>query len=104
MGEEGSVKKDAHADQGNGGGRWAREMRGFLHPGSMLFKESSFSCPWVIFSSKQLQQTRGDYSTRLNLSDASEASLYALLLFGGMLQVDHRANAVTVDEWITFSG
>merc|ERR1712039_250835 len=89
---------------GVGRGSWANEMRGFLHPASLLFQETSYSCPWVVFSSKQIQQTRGDYSTRLNLSDASEASIFALLLFGGILRADHRGNQVTIDDWICFSG
>lgn len=90
--------------KGKGGKDGPRDVRGFLHPASLLFKETSYSCPFVVFSSKQLQQTQGDYPTRLNLSQASEASVYALLLFGGRLQVDHRGSTVTVDEWIRLSG
>jgi len=84
---------------------WANnEARGFLHPGSVLYKESSYSCPYVVFSSKQVQQTHGDYATKLILSEASEASIYALLLFGGRLRVLHSSHEVTIDEWIAFSG
>lgn len=47
---------------------------------------------------------QNEYGTRLNLSDASEASLYALLLFGGKLEADHRNNEVVIDSWIRLSG
>jgi len=99
-----SVAGDLSRQQSEGGKGGRQDMRGFLHPASVLFKETSYSCPFVVFSSKQLQQTQGDYSTRLNLSDASEASIFALLLFGGRLEVDHRSNTVMVDNWITLSG
>eukprot|EP00929_Paragymnodinium_shiwhaense_P043873 TRINITY_DN22530_c0_g2_i1.p1 TRINITY_DN22530_c0_g2~~TRINITY_DN22530_c0_g2_i1.p1 ORF type:complete len:1435 (+),score=380.84 TRINITY_DN22530_c0_g2_i1:69-4373(+) len=87
--------------------RQYNDIRAFLHPASMLFKETSYSCPYVVFSTKQVQQTRSattGYSSRLNLSDASEASIYALLLFGGRLAPDHSNNMLTIDDWITFSG
>lgn len=90
--------------QADTGRRWQRDLRGFLHPASVLFKVTSYSCPYVVFSSKQLQQTQGDYATKLSLSDCSEASTYAMLLFGGALSADHRENEVTIDEWIRFSG
>merc|ERR1712137_1389007 len=34
---------------GVGRGSWANEMRGFLHPASLLFQETSYSCPWSCF-------------------------------------------------------
>lgn len=88
---------------GKGAKGWC-DMRAFLHPSSLLFKETNYSCPFVVFSSKQLQQVQSEYGTRLNLSEASEASLYALLLFGGKLEADHKTNEVTVDSWIRLSG
>lgn len=100
-----TVGSDAQGDAGTGW-LWKRQestRRVFLHPSSLLFKESSYSCPYVIFSSKQAQEARGDYPSRVNLSEASEASVYALLLFGGRLRADTRRNEVSVDEWITFS-
>lgn len=84
-------------------GRESR-VRAFLHPSSFLFKETSYSCPYVIYSSKQAQEAREDRGPRLNLSESSEASVYALLLFGGQLHVDSHSNEVSIDGWITFSG
>ncbi|CAK9098128.1 DExH-box ATP-dependent RNA helicase DExH1, partial [Durusdinium trenchii] len=72
--------------------------RAFLHPSSLLFKESSYSCPYIIFSEKTIQQQNNpEHPTKLVLTGCSEASVYALLLFGGHLTVDHQQVEVTVD-------
>jgi len=77
--------------------------RAFLHPSSVLFKQANYSCPWVVFSSKQAQEARDDKPSRLNLSEASEASIFALLLFGGALYANIQQNTVVIDNWIMFS-
>eukprot|EP00927_Polykrikos_kofoidii_P037399 TRINITY_DN31540_c0_g2_i1.p1 TRINITY_DN31540_c0_g2~~TRINITY_DN31540_c0_g2_i1.p1 ORF type:complete len:1154 (+),score=222.39 TRINITY_DN31540_c0_g2_i1:223-3462(+) len=95
---------DSHGNGEDMSSRWKRESRAFLHPASLLFQATSYSCPYVIFSSKQVQQTRGStsgFSTKLNLSEVSEASIYALLLFCGTLR--HDGNEVVIDDWIRFS-
>mmetsp|Transcript_95436 Transcript_95436/g.269547 ORF Transcript_95436/g.269547 Transcript_95436/m.269547 type:complete len:265 (-) Transcript_95436:12-806(-) len=102
---EASIGSAAQTETGTGW-LWRRQdstTRAFLHPSSLLFKEASYSCPYVVFSSKQAQEARGDKPSRVNLSEASEASVYALLLFGGRLRADTQRNEVSVDEWITFS-
>jgi len=87
------------------GGRLAR-MRAFIHPSSCIFSQSSYTVPYVVFSAKQVQPPRNpEDSSRLSLSSASECSVFALLLFGGHLRVDHKQNQATVvlDDFVQFS-
>jgi len=80
-------------------------QRAFLHPSSLLFKECNYSCPYVVFSEQTVQpQNNSQYPTRLSLGGCSEASVYALLLFGGGLAVDHHSACISVDGWIQFRG
>lgn len=102
------VASDSFAEDPDSGRRFQKHedsMRAFLHPSSVLFKEANYSCPYVVFSSKQAQEARADLGkpARLNLSEASEASVFALLLFGGSLRAVTQRNEVLVDEWIAFS-
>merc|ERR1711933_281695 len=46
-----------------------------MHPNSVCFGQDHFHCPWLAFYT--IQQT-----TKLYVYDASEASPWALLLFG----------------------
>jgi len=114
----GAIQKDAEArelryfvlDESAGpppdGARMPARARAFLHPSSLLFKETSYACPYVVFSERLVQQQAHNeqFPTRLSLSGCSEASVYALLLFGGHLAVDHQTATIAVDGWIRFSG
>jgi len=85
-------------------GRLAR-TRAFIHPSSCIFSQSSYTVPYVVFSAKQVQPPRNpEDSSRLSLSSASECSVFALLLFGGQLRVDHQKNNATVvlDGFVQF--
>ncbi|CAE7340523.1 DHX57 [Symbiodinium natans] len=80
-------------------------LRAFLHPSSLLFKENSYACPYVMYSDKMVQQQSNPrHPTKLVLTGCSEASVYALLLFGGDLQVNHKEAEVAVDGWADFAG
>eukprot|EP00439_Symbiodinium_sp_Y106_P024021 s428_g2.t3 len=86
--------------------RWRPpRVRAFLHPSSLLFKENSYACPYVMYSDKMVQQQNHPrHPTKLVLTGCSEASVYALLLFGGDLAVDHKEAEVKVDGWADFAG
>ncbi|KAF9469778.1 P-loop containing nucleoside triphosphate hydrolase protein [Collybia nuda] len=73
-----------------------REGRVFLHPGSVLFGETAWKAPFLVYFHKYM-------SSKVFLRDATEVPLYALLLFGGTVSVNHIANSVTVgsrDNWV----
>ncbi|KII93616.1 hypothetical protein PLICRDRAFT_131582 [Plicaturopsis crispa FD-325 SS-3] len=73
-----------------------REGRVFLHPGSVLFGAAAWKSPFLAYFSKHA-------TTKVFLRDATEVPLYALLLFGGTVSVNHIAGGVTVgtkDSWI----
>lgn len=88
----GAVLKDANAkelhyfDEHDG--------RVFLHPSSMLFHATKFKSNYVAVFSKSASGAAG--ASRTYLRDATEVPLYALLLFGGPLSVDHHAGGIAI--------
>jgi ATP-dependent RNA helicase DHX57 len=80
-------------DTDNGRGR---EERVFIHPSSALFSVGNFSCPWLVYNS--IVKTSKPF-----LRDATECSAYALLLFGGTLDVETRNSVISVDGWVKLS-
>ncbi|KAH9178563.1 P-loop containing nucleoside triphosphate hydrolase protein [Lactarius sanguifluus] len=83
----GSVEQDASARQ------WrARDMRGervWVHPASVLFAEARWRSG-VVVSFRRVE------TTKVFLRDVTEVPLYALLLFGGPIVVDHVRGGLTV--------
>lgn len=84
-----------------------REGRVFLHPASVLFDATAWKSPFLVYFHKHM-------TTKVFLRDATEVRrvsilykflfsnylaqvpLYALLLFGGPVTVNHIAGGVTV--------
>ena len=66
-----------------------------LHPGSFLSRTRDFGHDWLVYCEK------GETSQGF-VRDATLVSPYALLLFGGKLDVDFQAETITVDGWATF--
>ena len=52
-----------------------------------------FSCPWLVYNSMVK-------TTKPFLRDATECSAYALLLFGGDLDVEARNSVISIDGWV----
>ncbi len=73
-----------------------KEERVFLHPSSALFTVGGFSCPWLVYHS--MVKTSKPF-----LRDSTECSAYALLLFGGNLEVEARNSVISVDGWVKLS-
>ncbi|KAI0691979.1 P-loop containing nucleoside triphosphate hydrolase protein [Cytidiella melzeri] len=73
------------SDQGGGGGG----SRVFLHPASVLFKAADWKVPFVAYFQKQM-------SSKVFLRDATEVPFYALLMFGGPVEVNHIGGGLTV--------
>lgn len=68
----------------------------FFHPSSFNFGVGKFSCPWLVFH--DLVRTSKPF-----LRGATECSAYALLLFGGDIEVQASKNLIVVDNWVRLS-
>ncbi|CAJ1930609.1 unnamed protein product [Cylindrotheca closterium] len=73
-----------------------KEERVFIHPSSALFSVGNYSCPWLVYHS--MVKTSKPF-----LRDATECSAYALLLFGGQLDVQARNDTIVIDNWVKLS-
>jgi ATP-dependent RNA helicase DHX57 len=104
---EGALEKDGKAKElkffirpqddpeGNADPR-SKEERVFMHPSSANFAVGNYSCPWLVYHS--MVRTSKSF-----LRDATECSAYALLLFGGQLDVQARNGVIVVDDWVKLS-
>jgi len=72
------------------------EERVFVHPASASFAIGSYSCPWLVYN--QLVRTSKSF-----LRDATECSSYALLLFGGNLEIQAANGLIVVDNYVRFA-
>ncbi|KIP11667.1 hypothetical protein PHLGIDRAFT_27719 [Phlebiopsis gigantea 11061_1 CR5-6] len=63
--------------------------RVFLHPASVLFHSAEWKSPFVAYFQKQ-------QTTKLFLRDATEVPIYAMLLFGGPVTVNHVGGGLTI--------
>ncbi|KZT08749.1 P-loop containing nucleoside triphosphate hydrolase protein [Laetiporus sulphureus 93-53] len=66
-----------------------KDGRVFLHPASVLFNETVWRSPFVTYFLKQA-------TSKVFLRDATEVPVYALLLFGGPVLVNHIGGGLTV--------
>lgn len=69
--------------------------RMFLHPESVNFDEGNYDTRWLAYFSRVL-------TSKLFLRDSTMVSPYAILLFGGAVEVLHDKGQITVDKWIVF--
>ena len=72
------------------------EERVFIHPSSSNFSTGNYSCPWLVYH--DLVRTSKPF-----LRDATECSAYALLLFGGRLEVQAANATIVVEDWVRLS-
>ena len=79
--------------------------RVFLHPGSVCFDVSRYGCPWVVCTDKAETQSlqAGGGSPKVVARAVSMASPYAMLLFGGELDVVHERGLVRVGGWAEYA-
>lgn len=77
-------------------GESGKEERVFIHPSSINFSTGNFGCPFLVFNS--MVRTSKPF-----LRDVTECNAYALLLFGGELQIEAAKGIVTVDNWAELS-
>eukprot|EP00882_Tetradesmus_deserticola_P011147 GHRQ01011788.1.p1 GENE.GHRQ01011788.1~~GHRQ01011788.1.p1 ORF type:complete len:340 (+),score=172.49 GHRQ01011788.1:429-1448(+) len=69
--------------------------RVWVHPASVCFKAGSYPSGWLVFT--QLVET-----SRPFVREASMVPLYALLAFGGELEVLHDQGLLLLDGWAKF--
>ncbi|EFJ42064.1 hypothetical protein VOLCADRAFT_119557, partial [Volvox carteri f. nagariensis] len=69
--------------------------RVFIHPSSQLFTVGKFESGWLVAT--QMTET-----SKLFVREASMVPVYALLLFGGEINVDHGGARLWVDGWAEF--
>jgi HrpA-like RNA helicase len=68
-----------------------------LHPSSVLYgRQGGFGQPFLVFHEKVK-------TSQVYVRDATAVSPFALLLFGGAVQVEHLKGMVTLDNWLRFS-
>jgi hypothetical protein len=73
-----------------------RGERANIHPGSCNFEVGAFSSPWLVYHEKVR-------TSRLWVRESTMVTPWALLLFGGELEVKHTERLVLVDKWIRFA-
>jgi ATP-dependent RNA helicase DHX57 len=77
-------------------GELGKEERVFIHPSSVNFAIGNYGCPFLVFNSMVR-------TSKAFLRDVTECNAYALLLFGGELQIQAAKGTVTVDNWVELS-
>lgn len=70
--------------------------RVFVHPSSINMQSHKFETGWVVFT--EMVETQKIY-----VRQSSMAPVYALLLFGGKLEVLHEEGKITIDDWMRLS-
>ncbi|KAK3252316.1 hypothetical protein CYMTET_38381 [Cymbomonas tetramitiformis] len=75
---------------------YARDVgRVFLHPSSVNFNVGRFESGWLIYSERV-------QTAKVYVRECTMVPPYALLLFGGDIEVLHADGQVTVDRWVRF--
>lgn len=67
------------------------DVRVFLHPSSVLFGESTWKSPFLAYFQKQM-------TSKVFIRGATQVPMYALLLFGGSVSVNHIGGGLTVGK------
>lgn len=67
----------------------------FLHPESVNFHEGNYGTRWLAYNAKVK-------TTKLYVRDSTMVSPYAILLFGGEIEVQHKKGQMSVDGWVIF--
>ena len=82
---------EANVDVSKGG-----EKRVFIHPSSNNFSVGSYSCPWLVYH--RLVQT-----SKAFISDSTECNAYAMLMFGGKMNVLASKGLIILNNWVQLS-
>jgi ATP-dependent RNA helicase DHX57 len=69
--------------------------RVFIHPSSINFTVGKFESGWLVFS--DMMET-----SKIFIRECSMVPVYAVLLFGGNISVQHEKGMLVVDDWASF--
>ncbi len=69
--------------------------RVFMHPTAVNFHTREYQSPWLVYLTKV-------QTSKVYIRDATMVSAYALLLFGGEIQVDRENGFIVIGKWIKF--
>lgn len=89
------IRSRQEGSECNSAGSAPRDERVFLHPSSSNFSQQQYDSPWLLFT--ELVQT-----SKLFVRESTMVNPYALLLFGGRIDVMHDRGLLTIDNWISF--
>ncbi|KAJ1980013.1 helicase [Dimargaris verticillata] len=70
--------------------------RAFLHPSSVLFHANKIPSQLVAYFAKFFAAT----ASKVYLRDVSVVGVYALLFFGGQIDIDHQRQLIHVGPWL----
>ncbi|KAI5807037.1 P-loop containing nucleoside triphosphate hydrolase protein, partial [Geopyxis carbonaria] len=85
----------------------AENGRVFVHPSSTLFSAQAYAggVGWVVFWGKMATASRGGGGGgKVFLRDLTPVTAWALLLFGGEVEVDVNGRGLTVGGWLRLRG
>ena len=73
------------------------DQRVFLHPSSVLYKQGTahYKVPWLVYFQKV-------QTSKVFLRDATMVPAYALLMFGGKIDIMHEHSKLVLDGWMYF--
>lgn len=91
-----SAASDVSATAPSRSASFVPRERVFLHPSSCNFVQTQYDSPWLLYT--ELVQT-----SKVFVRESTMVNPYALLLFGGALDVVHEKNLLRLDNWIQFS-
>jgi ATP-dependent RNA helicase DHX57 len=69
--------------------------RVFIHPSSINFAAGKFESGWLVYS--DIMET-----SKIFIRECSMVPVYAVLLFGGSIAVEHEKGMIIVDDWASF--
>mmetsp|Transcript_40726 Transcript_40726/g.129928 ORF Transcript_40726/g.129928 Transcript_40726/m.129928 type:complete len:263 (+) Transcript_40726:603-1391(+) len=86
----GTKEKDAEARQI----KFFTKVQGrcFIHPTSVNFKSGKYESPWLVYS--EMVET-----SKVFIREATMVPTYAVLIFGGEIEVQHEKGLLVVGEW-----
>ena len=76
--------------------KFGGNKRVFIHPSSHNFSVGSYSCPWLVYH--RLVET-----SKAFISDSTECNAYALLMFGGDMNVQASKGLIVLNKWVHLS-
>ena len=78
-------------------------QRVFIHPSSINYKNNSFKySSYLLYSEKMITAANQKAldQAKIYIRETTEPTVYSLLLFGGVMEVNYQEQLITIDGWI----